>query len=108
MDAPAITREVKDLDPTLTDRHKELRAAVVMLSTLEVGFSPKTLSHFTGYKIKEVHKFMDSLQKNGILKDGILYVNWFENGEEGIVSFWCDVLCAVGSIKRCDETIQNN
>ena len=102
MDAPAIAREIKDLDPTLSEKTKEFRAAVVMISTLEVGYSPKTLSHFTGYKLREVHKFMDGLQKNGILKDGILHCNWFEDGEEGVISFWLDVYCAVGSLKRDD------
>lgn len=74
------------------------QAALVLLSSLEVGTKVRDLARFTGVPFKRVSTFVSRLKSNGIFKGDKIYADWFD--ENGGISFTLDVLVATGMMAR--------
>ena len=85
-----------------TKGSKEFKAAVCMLSALQVGAKAQAVAEFTRYPIGLVREFSGNLKASGIWqKDGKTAADWF--GKDGGISFNCDVAVAMGYMKRVAE-----
>ena len=94
-----IRKEVKNMDPNLDARTMAFKAAVCLLSGLQVGTNPSAIAEFTGFPLKTVQGFAEHLVKSGVWNDGKTYCNWFDE-EHGGIAFWCDVAVAQGYLQR--------
>ncbi len=97
-----IRKEVARLDPKLDVESDGYKAAVVLLSSLQVGPNIKRTAKFAQYPRAKVARFSRNLRKSGVWRGGKLYVEWFEEKNGGI-AFWMDVCVAEGLMARIDE-----
>ena len=94
-----IKAEVKKMDPQLDRRTKAFKAAVCLLSALQVGADSEAVSKFTGYPRKLVDAFTERLISGGVWREGKTCCEWFEEDNGGI-AFWLDVCVAQGLMDR--------
>lgn len=93
-----IKREVMKWDPGLSPDEADFRAAVVLLSSAQIGPNIRRLAKFTGYRPDEIADFSRNLRKSQIWKGGRVYAGWF--GEGGGIALACDINVALGYIER--------
>ena len=94
-----IRAEVKKMDPNLDARTFAFKAAVCLLSALQVGPDVDKVAEFTGFPRKTVNEFAERLIEGGVWKDGKTCCEWFEKDNGGI-AFWMDVCVAQGLMQR--------
>jgi hypothetical protein len=97
--------EVKALLNTLAslDRHDEdsLRAGyVVLYGTINGIHTPWTISQRLSMDKREVERWCQNLEKSGIWKNGVTYVETplSKGTYEAIFEFWLNVMVALGDI----------
>lgn len=92
---------VRELEPNLSQNENTFKAMVVLLSLTQVAHTEEAICAFTGYSLKRgiVRKFLRNLERNGIIKDGIIYCSW-DDPSEGTIAFALDSLVATGEVKR--------
>ena len=96
--ATKIRREVMKWDPGMSPDKPEFRAAVVLLSSAQVGPNIRRLAKFTGYRSAEIAEFSRNLRKSRIWHGGRIQAGWF--GEDGGIALACDINVALGYIVR--------
>ena len=100
-----IHEEVARLDPKLLKADEEsYKAAVVLLSSAQVGPNIKRIAKFARYPRATVAQFSRMLRKNRVWRGERIYTNWFD--ENGGVSFWLDVLAARGFVERVPAEVR--
>jgi hypothetical protein len=92
-----LKEEVKKVTGSVED-DDGFKAGVCLLAALQVGAAPDKIAKFTGYPRSLVREFGRNLRANGVWKDGGTHADWF--GENGGISFCCDVNVARGFMAR--------
>lgn len=101
-DLKAIKKEVKRIDPALSEGDKSFETSVILLSSLVVGTSIKALHKFTGIHAEFIRERSKRLRKGRVWVGGKVDCNeWFEGG--GGIAFICDCLVADGLLNRVKE-----
>jgi len=105
MDTPAIKEEIKRMDPNIQEHSHDFRAAVILLAMLEVGTDARALFHWTGYGIGNIRNYLNRWEKNGVIKEGIIYHGGWddEDPQTGAIAFWLDVSVGTGMVERVDD-----
>lgn len=103
MTLTGVKKEVSKLDKNMNPRSLEYKAAVIMLSALEVGADEKKVASFTKYPAATVKAVSKNLRKNKIWVKNKTHADWFDEKHGGI-AFFADVAVAVGYLKRTSET----
>lgn len=96
--ATKIKREVMKWDQGMSPDEPGFRAAVILLSSAQVGPNIRRLAKFTGYRAAEIAEFSRNLRKSQIWKGGKIQAEWF--GEDGGIALACDINVALGYIER--------
>ncbi len=94
-----VKAELKKMDPAFDEGDENCQAAIVLLSSLEVGTSIRKLREFTGLPSGLISKFSYNLRKSGVWRDSKVYADWADE-ESGGVSFTLDTLVATGMMQR--------
>jgi hypothetical protein len=91
-----IRREIRKMDPNVNGQ--QMKAALVLLSALQVGTDVDVIAAFTKIRKHTVEKIVERCRQNGIFQGDQIAAAWFD--DDGGIAFWCDVNCAVGLMKR--------
>ncbi len=92
-------RQIKELDPKLSEEDDGFKAAVIMLYGSLSGFHHvKTLHSKCGYDMEFTKMVARNLRNNGIWASGNTYADWDRDG--GAAEFWLHVAVALGFIER--------
>jgi len=98
-----IKKEVRILDPELSEDSPDFRAAVYLLSAANLGPASGYLKTFTGFKYKEIYKWNKNAKNNGLFKNNTLYHSGWIDDDTGGIGFWLDVLILQGLIARVND-----
>lgn len=99
MNRNQIREAVIALDPKLSVDDEAFRVAEILLSGVQVGTDSKKIAKFLDIPISKVSKCEDNLRENKIWVGNKTHCDWF-NKDSGGISFWMDVSCAMGLVKR--------
>ncbi len=99
IDRKYIEKEVKKLDPKLRKQDEAFKISTILLSGLKVGANVKKIADFLKIDITDVKKYEKNLRSNKIWVKDKTNCNWFDK-KDGSISFWLDVSCAQGYIKK--------
>ena len=102
-----VRAEVKRMDPNVDENSSEFRSAVILLSALVVGPRVREVATFTGYKYRDVAERFRRLRASGVVRQGQLSIQWFDEDGGGI-AFWLDVLVAEGMMARTDTQAESS
>ena len=94
-----LRKEVKRLDPNLSEEDEGFSAALVLLAAGNVGTSWRKIADFTCLDPHLVKLFVSRLQRNKVFTHGKINCEWFDR-ENGDISFWMDVCVAQGLMNR--------
>lgn len=97
-----IVAEIKRMDPKLDPDGDSFKAAVCLISALNVGAKAKSVAGFTGYPMQLVKKFSSRLIGSGIWVRGKTCCGW-NDANTGAIAFWCDVNVAMGLMSRSKQ-----
>jgi hypothetical protein len=100
MTVERIRSEIRNMDPNVEEDSDNFRAALILLSALEVGTTIHALVRFTGLPRVSVTWIVNNIRRNGIFtrKGQIGGAAWFE--KDGGISFWLDVCSALGLMEK--------
>lgn len=102
-----IKRMVSGLDAKLQPEEEAFKAAVVLLSALEVGADAEKLHRFTGYPLPFIRRLEERLRENGVWRGEKTCAAW-DREDGGVIAFWLDVLVALGHARRTHEERTKN
>jgi hypothetical protein len=98
---------VSACDPRIVDGTVEMEAALVLMAAVQMGHKDRDqLAEFTGVPLDRVNEFAEPLECDGLWRpDGTVDYRWTEE-ETTIAAFWCDVLVALGLVKRMENGVE--
>lgn len=103
MTVERVAKEILRMDANLSRDSDEFRAALILMSALQVGTTISALVTFTGLPRKSVSWIVANIRRNGIFtrRGQIRGAEWFE--KDGGTAFWMDCCCALGWLKKVRE-----
>lgn len=93
-----VEAEVLKSDPAITPGDDTHRAAVIILSALQVGADREKVAAFTKYDRDFIDKCADNLEASEVWKDGKTCANLGD--EDSGIEFWLLVNVALGFVAR--------
>ena len=97
-----VEATVKELDGNLEPDSDTFKSAVLMLVVAKMGDNADAIIRFTKFPRPFVSKRLQRMREQGILKDGLVSSDWFDE-EHGGIAFWCDVAVVEGLLRRVDK-----
>jgi hypothetical protein len=96
----SLRKELKRMDPNLSESDESFKVALVLLAGAHVGISADKIAKRTGLSRVDTRKLVVQAKKAGIFSNGkIHHGGWFDKRAGG-TAFWLDVACVRGWLKR--------
>ena len=94
-----IKQTVHNLDPEQPEDAEEFKVGMILLTALHTGASVRKIASFLELPVAEVKKYEANLRKSKIWVGRKTYHEWSED-LRGTMTFWLDVMVAIGRINK--------